>query len=114
MPPKKNVFTLTELVLLSIVWSSTQFVWSNILKQSLAYAFGAKLGLGKNATDAAVAVFLLAFLFAMIFLFSNVDVGRTSVFQLTDEEPLFQLPFQAGDASAPAAPEIPVGIAQGW
>lgn len=86
MAPKKSVFTLTEIVLLSILWSSASFVWQGVIKQGLTFAFG-KLGLTKYPTDILVAVTLLAIVFAMVLLFKNVDIGRSSVFQLVDVSP---------------------------
>lgn len=83
MAPRKSVFTLTEIVLLSIVWSSASFVWQSVIKQGLTFAFG-KLGLAKYPTDMLVAIALLAAVFAMVLLFKNVDIGRSSVFQLVD------------------------------
>lgn len=89
--PKKSI-TLTELVILSILWSSTSFVWTNIIKQSLTFAFS-KLGLGQYATQVLVALFLLAMVFAIVLLAVNIDLGRSSVFMLNDEEPGIRLPF---------------------
>lgn len=83
MSHRKSVFTLTEIVLLSIVWSSTSFVWSNVIRQGLSFVYG-KLGMSKYATDIMVGMTLLAVVFGMVLLFENVDIGKSSVFQLVD------------------------------
>lgn len=83
MSYRKSVFTLTEIVLLSIVWSSTSFVWSNVIRQGLTFVYG-NLGTSKYATDILVGMTLLVLMFGMVLLFENVDIGKSSVFQLID------------------------------
>lgn len=110
-PPKKNAFTLTEIVLLSIVWSSASFVWQNVLKQGLGNVYS-HLGLGQYATDILTALTLLACVYAMVLLFANVQLGRSSVFQLVDTAPPLRLPLPLplpadGSAAPPEAMPLP-------
>lgn len=109
--PEKGVFTITEVVVLSIVWSSCQFVWTNVIRTGLGDALG-RLSLGKYATDALVAITLLVVTIGLIFLFSNIQVGKSSLFFLTEDEPGINLPFRynpdpqgPGTFSPPAATE---------
>lgn len=99
--PEKKAITLSELILISLVWSATQTVWNNIIRESVGSVFE-KLGLGKYATNALTALFLLAAIMTMVLVFRNVNIGKSSVFMLTDDEPGIDLPFGKKTAPAPA------------
>eukprot|EP00873_Tetraselmis_striata_P033817 jgi/Tetstr1/454081/TSEL_041000.t1 len=109
MAPPKNVLTLTEVVLLSIVWASTSYVWNVVLKDGLGFVFGL-LGLSPYLTNVLVGIFLLGMTFAMVFLFANVNIGYTGVFQLTDDAPGF-VGGGAQGAWKPPSPSPPPGAA---
>lgn len=102
--PAKSSITLTELILLSLVWSATQFVWTNIIRESVTTMF-AKFGLGKYATNAMSALFLLAAIMLMVLTFKNVSLGKSSVFMLTDDAPGIELPF----GKQPESEDLPPG-----
>lgn len=105
--PEKGVFTITEIVLLSIVWTSCQFVWTNVLRTGLTDALGL-LSLGKYATDVLVATILLAATFALIFLFKNVQVGSSTLFFLNDDAPGISFPI--GKKKPPEDGGLPPGV----
>lgn len=83
--PEKNAITVTELVLLLIVWSACQTAWRVVVVEGLSQGVRAAApGLGRLAQNAIVGAILLAAVYAFVLLAANVTVGRTKVWQLTD------------------------------
>lgn len=91
--PTKGFFTLSEIVILSVVWGSASNLCQGVIKTSLSAVFRGKLGFAPYAADLLVACTLLAATFAMVLLFTNVDVGKRSVFELIDAP----VPVQTSD-----------------
>jgi hypothetical protein len=91
--PSKGFFTLSEIVILSVVWGSASNLCQGVIKTSLSAVFRGKLGFPPYTADLLVACTLLAATFAMVLLFTNVDVGKRSVFELVDTP----VPVQTSD-----------------
>lgn len=93
--PKKGFFTLSEIVILSVVWGAASNLSQNIMKTGIGYAFKA-VGLKAYTVDLLVALTLLAATFGMVLLFTNVDIGKRAVFELVDP---IALPVQSADGA---------------
>ncbi len=91
--PSKGFFTLSEIVILSVVWGSASNLCQGVIKTSLSAVFRGRLGFAPFAADLLVACTLLAATFAMVLLLTNVDVGKRSVFELIDSP----VPVQTSD-----------------
>lgn len=74
---RKNVITVTEAFLLAIVTYTVLGIWREVLDEAI------KKICGKNRF--AAACILSAVLAFMIFVFKNVDVGRSSIYELTPD-----------------------------
>lgn len=83
--PQKNAITLTELVILSVVWAACQNAWRAVIIGGLNAAVSAALPrwdrLHQNAVTGSL---LMAVLYALILAAENVTVGRYRVFEVTD------------------------------
>lgn len=84
---RKSVFTVTEVFLLSIIWTSCTFVWQSVIRDGLGMAVVKSLGTSKYVTNVIVALLLALIVFGLIALFKNIDVGNTSLFTLVDIPP---------------------------
>lgn len=77
----KTVFTLTELVAISIVWSSASFVTKALIKDGLSSA-AAAAGITGYLSDVIVCAVLVLMLYIMILLFKDLTVGSSRPWQL--------------------------------
>lgn len=83
--PAKSTITLSEIVLILLVWGACQNAWRSVIIEGLNAAAKASFpGAHRYYQNLAVGVVLLAVLFALVLLTRNVDVGRYKVFELTD------------------------------
>jgi hypothetical protein len=81
--PDKSVITLTELILLSTVWGATLNAWKPILSGAFTQAAGLiSPGATKFYKEMGATAMLFVVLYALIFAFENVQIGRSSVFEL--------------------------------
>lgn len=74
---RKNAITVTEAFLLAIVTYTVLGMWREVLDAAARRVFG------KNRLAAAAA--LTAALVLMLFVFKNVDVGRSSIYELSPD-----------------------------
>ena len=83
MPPRKTVITVTEVVLLSIWWSTCQNIWKSVVIAGITQAVRLSApGLSRHVRDAIVGGILAATLYSLIMLTANLDIGNVKVFQL--------------------------------
>ena len=74
---KKSVFTVTEALLLAIVTFSVLGAWRDVLDEACRRAFG--------DSRLAAAAALTAALVGMMAVFRDVDVGRSSIYELNSD-----------------------------
>lgn len=81
--PAKNVVTLSELVLISLVWNACQTVWRSVTIDGIAQAVSIVAPqLDRSYQNLIVGSVLMATLYATILLARNVNIGRIKVFEL--------------------------------
>jgi len=85
--PQKGFLTLSEIVILSVVWGAASNLCQNVMKQGIGSVFR-RYGLATYTVDLLVACTLLAVTFAMVLLFTNVNIGRRGVFELVENSGL--------------------------
>lgn len=83
--PSKSVITLSELVLLLLVWGACQSVWRAVIVQGLTVAVqGAFPRLDQYRQTVVAASVLALVLYALVLFTRNIDIGRYKVFELVD------------------------------
>lgn len=81
--PEKSVITLTELIFLSTVWSACLNAWKPILSSAVTNAVDIIIpGLTRFRKEVIATFILFAALYALIFTFENVQVGKNNVWEL--------------------------------
>lgn len=70
----KNIITISEAFILSVVSYGVLSMWKDVLDQAAIYLFGKHRYLA--------ALFFTAILFAIMLIFENVDIGKTSLYEL--------------------------------
>lgn len=77
----KTVITLTELIAISVIWSSCNFICKGLLYEGLI-ALGGLIGLRGYAADVVVALVLLCIVYFSILLFKHITVGSYKPWQV--------------------------------
>ena len=81
--PVKSAITLSEMVLLLLVWGACQSAWRFVVIGGLSAAAEWSFpGAPRYGRDALVAGVLLAVLYALVLLARNVNVGAFKAFEL--------------------------------
>ncbi len=81
--PDKSAITLTELILLSTVWGACLNAWKPILSGAFMHVAGTAIpGMTKFRKEVAATVLLFVLLYALIFTFENVQIGKNNVWEL--------------------------------
>lgn len=73
-PPRKNVITVAEALVLAVTSYVVVGIWREVIEDALRRVFG------KQRVFAGAA--MTAVLAAMFCLFRNIDVGKTSLYEL--------------------------------
>lgn len=84
--PEKNVLTLTEMMLLLLVWRVCSDVWKKAIADGSSAVIRAVFpGLPLILVNMISGTGLVVALFLAVLLFRNVNVGYSGVFRLMDE-----------------------------
>lgn len=81
--PQTNVITVSEMVLLSLVWSACNTAWRGVIIDGLSEGVAVTLpGATKYARSLVVGALLLGVVYAVVLLSASFNLGRFKVFEL--------------------------------
>lgn len=85
--PTKSIVTLSELVLLLLVWAACQNAWKFVIIEGLNRAVQSSFpNIHRYYQTFVVGSMLIVVVYAIILLTKNVTIGRYKVFELDDTQ----------------------------